>query len=184
MWKLWLNTHKTETILFSKRCSPSSGPYSNPVHPWALAIRFLGLVLDSKLLFTRHLYTVANKATGVFCNIFSHLSWDSVLSHSNKLTLYKILIQSILISTASVWSSTCSSSYLRSYSSKCLWVISNHLRCTPTSHLCNTVNIVPIPIIIHWLTAKFFAQCPSHLNPLVSQIGNYSPANLTNLQEI
>jgi len=103
--------------------SPPSRPCSNPVHPWALSICFRGLVLDSKLLFTRHLHTVASKATGVFCNIFPLLSWDSVLSHSvlshsllshsNKLTLYKLLIQSILTYTAPVWSSTCSSNYLR-----------------------------------------------------------------------
>ena len=28
-------------------------------------------------------------------------------------------------------------------------------------------------------TATFFAHCPSHPKPLVHQIGNYAPANLT-----
>jgi len=64
--------------------------------PWASAMRYLGLVLDSKLLYARHLHTIANKATGVLCNIFSLLAQDPTLTQSNKLTLYKLLIRSIL----------------------------------------------------------------------------------------
>jgi hypothetical protein len=75
-----------------------------------------------------------------------------------------------------VWSSTCSSNYLRlpSYPVWCLRVIGNHPRRTPTSHMHNSRNIQPIPVIIHRLTDKFFAHCPSHPNPLVQQIGNYT----------
>jgi hypothetical protein len=74
------------------------GPYSNQYSfvPWASAVRYLGLVLDSKLLSTWHLYTVANKATGVFCNIFPLLAEHSALSQSNKLTLSELFIRSIL----------------------------------------------------------------------------------------
>jgi hypothetical protein len=52
---------------------------------------------------------------------------------------------------------------------------------TPTSHLHNSLNVQPIPVLIHRLTDKFFAHCPSHPNPLVQQIGNYALADLTNL---
>jgi hypothetical protein len=88
--------------------------------PCASAVRSLGLVLDSKHLFAWHLHTVTNKATGVFCNALPLR--DSALTQSNKLTLYKLLIRSVLIYTAPVWSSTCSSSYfiLQVIQSKCL----------------------------------------------------------------
>ena len=65
-----------------------------------MKIDYLGLVLDSKLLFTRHMHAVANKATGVFCNIFPLLFRYSQLTQSNKLTLYKLLIRSIHTYTA------------------------------------------------------------------------------------
>ena len=39
----------------------------------------------------------------------------------------------------------------------------------------------PISDIIHRLTAKFFAHCPSHPNPLVQQTGNYTLPDLTNI---
>jgi len=60
-----------------------------------------------------------------------------------------------------------------------LQVIGNHPRRTPTSQLHYIINIEPISIIIHRLTAKFFAHYTSHPNPLVQQIGNYTQAYLT-----
>jgi hypothetical protein len=42
-----------------------------------------------------------------------------------------------------------------------------------------TARIQPIRVLIHHLTDKFFAHCPSHPNPLVQQTGNYTLADLT-----
>jgi hypothetical protein len=113
--KLRLNTHKIETILFSKRLPPYPRPCSNPGHlvPWVWAVCCLGLLLDSKLRFTLYLRTITNKAKGLFCNIFPLVARDSAFTQSNKLTLYKLLIWSILTYTTPVWSSTSSSNYLR-----------------------------------------------------------------------
>src|SRR5215469_2493375 len=96
-------------------------------------------------------------------------SGDSALTLSNNVTLYKLLIRAILTYAAPVWSSTCSSSYLRLrvIQSKCLRAIGNHPRRTPTSHLHNSLNIEPIPVVIHRRTDKFFAHYPLHPNPLV-----------------
>ena len=141
--------------------SPPPGPYSNPVHPWALAIRFLGLVQTQNFSSSVTCILLPIKPQ-VYSVTYSSSSLEIQHSHSNKLTLYKLLIRSLLTYADPVWSSTCSSNYLR------LQVIQSK-------------NIVPFSITIHWLTAKFFAHCPSHLNPLVSQIGNYTLADLTNM---
>jgi hypothetical protein len=50
---------------------------------------------------------------------------------------------------------------------------------TKLTQLNDTRNIEPIPLVIHQLIAKPFAYCPSLRNPLVQQIGNYTPADLT-----
>jgi len=79
-WILRLNTHKTVTILFSKCCPPLPDPFQiqDTFVPWASAVRYLGLLLYLKLLFTCHFHTIANRATGVFCNIFSsHLRFST-----------------------------------------------------------------------------------------------------------
>jgi hypothetical protein len=67
------------------------------------------------------------------------------------------------------------------YPVKCLRVIGNHPRRTPTSHLNNSLKIEPIPFLIHRLTDKFFAHCPSHPKPPVQQVRNYTLADRTNL---
>jgi len=77
-WKIRLKNHKNEAILFSKRRPTLPGPNQFPdtFGLWASAVPYLVLVLDSKLHFTRHLHTLANKATGLFCNIFPLLARD------------------------------------------------------------------------------------------------------------
>ena len=97
----------------------------------------------------------------------------SALTQSNNLTLNKLFIRSILTYAAPVRSSTCSSIYLRLQviQSKCLRVIGNHPRRTPTSHLHCTLNTEPIPVVIQRPTAKLFAHCPSHPNPQSNKQG-------------
>jgi hypothetical protein len=90
--KLRVNVNKTEAILFAKR-RPAAPPLSQFQHtaiPWSPHIRYLSLVLDYKLLFTKHLHTVTCKATGAFLQLFPLLARDSTLPIPNKLTLYKL----------------------------------------------------------------------------------------------
>jgi len=157
LWKLRLNTHKTETILFSKRRPPSRNLFKSRNLCALCPDSPLGLTPDSKLLFTRHLHTVANKATVVFCNIFFLFVRDSTLSRSNNLTIYKLLFRS-----ASVCISTCSSNYLRLQviQPKCLRVIGSHSKRILTSHLHNTLNIEPFSDFILRLTADFLLTAP------------------------
>ena len=107
-------------------------------------------------------------------------------NHCHRTTAHlqlEIYILYIINYTASVWNSTCSSIYLRLpvIQSKCLRVIGNHPRLTPTSHLHNCLHVEPIPVLIHCLTDRFFAHRPLHPNSLVQQISNYTLADLTNL---
>lgn len=100
-WKLQLNTNRTETILFSKCCPSVLGllQIHDTFVPWASAVLYLGCLLDSKLLYIEHLHSIANRATAVLCNIFTLLAQDSALTKLMKLTLYKLLIWSILTYT-------------------------------------------------------------------------------------
>ena len=125
------------------------------------------------------LMPAARVAVNCFVASLSKSSTNKVPSPSQK-TLAITLRQK---SAPWIISPTCSSSYPRLHviQSKCLRVIGNHPRCTPTSHLHNCLNIEPIPVPIHRLTDKFFAHCSLHPNPLVQHIGNYTLADLTNL---
>jgi hypothetical protein len=139
---------KFETILSTKR-RPAAPPLSQFQHtatPWSPHIRYLGLVLDSKLLFTKHLHTATCKATGAFLQLFSLLARDSTLSIPNKLTLYKLCIRPILTYAAPVWSNTSSYNYrrLQILQSKCLRVIGKFPRRTPIPRLYTTLTVTPV----------------------------------------
>jgi len=97
-WKLCVNINKTEAILFTKHCPAIPIPlqFQHTAIPWSPHIRYLGLVLDSKLLFTKHVHSIIHKATGTFLKLFPLLARDSTLSLPNKLTLYKLLIRPVL----------------------------------------------------------------------------------------
>jgi hypothetical protein len=177
-----VNVNKTDAILFTKR-RPAAPPISQFQHtaiPCSPHIRYLGLVLDSKLLFTKHLHTVTRKATGAFHQLFPLLARDSTLSIPNKLTLYKLCILPILTYADPVWSNTSSYNYrrLQISQSKCLRVTGNFPRRTPTPRLHTTLNVTPIREFIYHLTANVFDRCSAHPNPLGRSIGNYSLAAL------
>ena len=115
---------------------------------WATADRSLGLVLDSELLCSRHLHTVANKVTGGWCNIFLLLAPDPMFTQSNRLTLYKLLIWPALTHAAPVCSSTRPSNYLTLHviQSKRLGVIGNHPRRTPLPTYTTLYTLSPSPL--------------------------------------
>jgi hypothetical protein len=122
--KLHVNINKTEAILFTKRrpAIPNPLQFQHTNIPWNPHIRYLGLVLDSRLLITKHLHSVTHKATGTFLKLFPLLARNSTLSPHNKLTLYKLLICPVLTYAAPVWSNTSSTNYrqLQILQSKCL----------------------------------------------------------------
>jgi len=112
-----------------------------------------------------------------------------VEKHCFRLIFEFLCTVQLFVDIWTVWRSTCSSNYLKlqAIQSKRLRVIGNHTRRTPTSYLHNILtlilltwriwwapnnasrwqmgfnsafNIEPIRVIIHRLTAKFFAHCP------------------------
>ena len=80
-WKLPVNIHKTEAILFTRRRPVPLAPFhfQRIRILWNPQVRYLGLLLDSKLLFTRHLTSVIHKDTGIILQIFPLLARDSTL---------------------------------------------------------------------------------------------------------
>ena len=122
-WKLQVNTHKTQAILFTKRRPTAPEPlrFNHSTINWSSPVRYLGLILDSKLLFTKHITSVSHRVSSTLLRLFPLLARNSTLTHSNKLLLYKQIIRAIL-TYAAVWSNTSSHNYHRIQvsQSKCL----------------------------------------------------------------
>ena len=112
---------KTQTVLFSKDHPHLPDPtqtddtlVSKASHKLYLSLRLCYVNLSTQ-------------STGVLHRVFPLLTRDSTLWQKIKLTLHKLLIQSILIYTIPVWRSTCDSSYRKHkiVQNKSLQVIGN-----------------------------------------------------------
>ena len=99
---------------------------------------------------------------------------------SDKLTLFKLFIRSILTYAAPFWNNPSfhNHRHLQISQSKCLRVIGDYPRRTPIPYLHTSLNIPPILNFIHHLTDIFFSRCLLHPNPLIQSIGNYTLADL------
>ena len=113
---------------FSPNAVPPPVHFQHTIIPWRSYVRYLGVTLDSKLLYTQHITSVTHPASGTLLRLFPLLAHNSTLSLSNKLILYKLIICSILVYAAPVWSNTSLHNYrrLQVSQSKCLRVIGNY----------------------------------------------------------
>ena len=158
-----------QKILFSKR-RPS---FAEPVQlagtfvPWAFDVRYLDLLLDSKLLYNKYLRTVTKTAKGVFCHVFPVLAQESTLSQKTQTTLCKSPVRSIMTYVAPCWSSTCDSNYLKFQvvENRCWREAGHYPTGTLMSHLHETLKEEPIQNFIHQLTLNFFFTVHHILTP-------------------
>jgi hypothetical protein len=90
-WKLRVNVHKTEIILFTCRrpATPAPFRFQHAVIPWTFQVRYLGLVLDPILLFTKHLASVVHKPSGILLQLFPLLARDSTLTFWHRNLAFK-----------------------------------------------------------------------------------------------
>jgi hypothetical protein len=153
--------------------------FQNAIIPWSNTVKYLGL-LDSKLLFTKHLRTVLHKAMCTFLKIFLLLARDSPLTIPNKILPYKLLLRSMITYAAPVWSSTSLTNYrhLQVCQSKYLRVIEDFPRRTLISYLHAHFQMIPIHHFINHLTDRFFVSCSAHSNPHIRNTGNYTLEDL------
>ena len=89
-------------------------------------------------------------------------------------------LYTVTIRHYTVWSNTSQSNYrhIQILQSKCLRIVGDYPRRTPIHYLHSTLSLEYIHTFIYRLTEKFFQQCTTHSNPLISQIENYSLPDL------
>ena len=132
-WRFEVNPEKSVAVLFPrKRYETVSTIYlqGKPI-PWESKVKYLGVVLDSKLSFRPHITYVRNKATYVMNRLYPLICKRSKMSLRNKLTLYKTCIRPVMTYACVVFSHTkidllqrVQNKFLR-MASGCPWYVSN-----------------------------------------------------------
>ncbi|GFW77375.1 uncharacterized protein TNCV_2497681 [Trichonephila clavipes] len=80
VWKIALNTSKTEAVFFSQRVPPPEITLQNQRIPWSHHTKYLGVYLDKTLTFRQHITQIRTKFKNVTHKYYSLICRKSKLS--------------------------------------------------------------------------------------------------------
>jgi len=129
LWKITLNPTKTEIMIFTKKFKDSKifqpikvfGHNTHPTH----SVKYLGVYLDSKLTFKKHINETLRKAYAVQKKLYPLMAKNSSLTQANKKLIYTMILRPILVYAAPAWCSAAPTNIksIQTYQNKCLRLI-------------------------------------------------------------
>ncbi|GFT85270.1 putative RNA-directed DNA polymerase from transposon BS [Trichonephila clavipes] len=104
-WKIKVNAPKSACLLFTRQWCIGNLPHVNifnqPV-PWVTEYKYLGLILDTKLNFSKHIRFGHQKAAGMRSTLNHLISPKSKLALRRKVLLYKAILRPIMLYASSI----------------------------------------------------------------------------------
>ncbi|GBM35959.1 RNA-directed DNA polymerase from mobile element jockey [Araneus ventricosus] len=108
-WKIKVNPNKCACLLFTKKPLVPSLPnlqiFGQPV-PRVYQYKYLGIILDPKLSFNKHISDALTKAKYTSQKLASLVARWSTLPIKHKLLLYKAIIRPAMMYGSQVWGAT------------------------------------------------------------------------------
>ncbi|GFW34830.1 RNA-directed DNA polymerase from mobile element jockey [Trichonephila clavipes] len=96
VWKIALNSSKTEAVFFSKRQPPPEITLQNQRIPWSQHTKYLGVIIDKTLTFRQHITYIRDKFKNTTRKLYSLICRKSKLSRHNKLLIYTLILKPLL----------------------------------------------------------------------------------------
>lgn len=165
-WKIMINPLKSQSIFFTRRRKSCFVPQTkikiNGLEvEWETTVRYLGVVLDNKLLFNAHISYVINRLNLTTKTLYAFINRKSKLNIENKLLIFKVVFHSILFYAAPAWHNTseCHIKRLQVSQNKILKMMYNLPNYYSTLRLHSLHNIPFVKDKIHFITNKFFNKC-------------------------
>jgi hypothetical protein len=185
-WKIRLNSLKTESILFTKSLIMQREKENHKISfngeslEWLPWVKYLGVVLDSKLLLSKNIENNVAKAGKVMKVLFPLLKKNSCLPLKPKLTLYRSYIRPILTYACPVFANAAKThlNKLQVLQNKNLRMVLNAPFRTRIKTLHKKANMPTISEFITKLTEKFYVRASGSTNRLVRRLGDYSQRTL------
>jgi Reverse transcriptase (RNA-dependent DNA polymerase) len=179
-WKIKINESKSKSIFFTKRRTTRFLPHrqlqlNNHKISWSDSIKYLGIELDKKLIFSKHVQNTKLKTLKYIKILYPFINRKSKLNYNNKLLIFKNIFHPILLYASPVWGN-CANIHLRTLQTtqnKILKLILNKPFYYKTSKLHSKTNIQLIKDIISKRTNTFISKCNQSNNPLISNINNF-----------
>ena len=176
-WKIKLNESKTNSAFFTRRTAqkwlPSEGiTVRDSKIVWSNSIKYLGSTLDKTLTFKTNTDLISDKAHMYLGMLYPIINRKSKLSSSNKLLIFRAIIQSILLNACPVWGN-CAYHHiekLQIIQNKCLKIILNLPRYHSTYDLHHRANIPKLSQQISKINLNFRAKLARSENPLINNL--------------
>lgn len=178
-WNIRLNGEKTQAIYFTRKRKDCFIPQrkirsGNNELLWEEKVKYLGVILDTRITFKHHVSYIVDKFKRSIRILYPFINRKSQLSLGNKLIIFKVIFQSILLYAAPVWNgmANCHVKRLQIEQNKLLKMIYNLPRYFSTSRLHDFDNILLVIDRANCLTNSFEIKCQtseySHLNDLLA----------------
>lgn len=178
-WKIKVNTGKTQAILFPYNKSPKRNPTTpisigNAEIPFDDHVKYLGVILDKKLTYRKHLESAAEKATKCSRALYGLLCWRSALNPKNKLIIYKTIIRPILLYGCQVWNDSAKTNLkmLQVIQNKNLKIIFNLPMRFSTLELHTIHEQQLISDVIEQQNRTFIDKCRNSVYELIQELSN------------
>ena len=181
-WRTKKNTNKCSTTLFSKRRShfrvaPSPLKIFHTNINWTNQINYLGVILDSKLIYRAHINRSLCKANYRLRQLNPIFNKSSPININLALTIYKSLIRSILTYAAPAWGYAAKThiNKLQLFQNKVLRIITKLPRVTPIDTLHEQTGIETIQTHVSRIATKLYLKSQLSDNSQIRQLGQYNP---------
>lgn len=176
-WKIKVNPAKTQAIFFTRRRSQMYLPQSEVTVlgqsvPWSDEVKYLGLTLDKKIKFDKHIAASLDKCANLTKMLYPLVCRRSRLNSTNKILLYKLVFRPILTYGFPAWHS-CAQTHkkkLQTRQNKLLKMMLDLDFNHPTEDLHDLANTELIDEWTSRLLERFWIRCSMSENPLITNI--------------
>lgn len=183
-WRLKLNPLKTEAVFFTRRRAARAFPrrtikLQNHELTWQQSAKYLGVTLDQKLTFKRHIENSIEKSGKVVKILYSLLSRKSKLEAVNKVLLYKTSIRPIMLYASTAWNN-CAETHIRRiqvFQNRILKMCHNLPHYHPTHDLHQLTGTELIRDFMTRIHENFMMRCHFSDNPLINDLTSEIPVS-------
>lgn len=175
-WKIKINPAKTKAIVFPYNKSPKRIPhrniqYDNEEIPILNNVKYLGVILDKKLNFSKHIDETAKKCSKVLKSLWPLISHRSTLNLKNKNLIFKSVIRPILTFACPIWYKAAKTHIkkLQIIQNKCLKIIYKKRWRYPTLLLHSRSGYEKIQEFMYRLSQNYYNNNRHSTYPLIRE---------------
>lgn len=179
-WAITVNPDKSAAVYFHPTRLSSLKKqvklHGQPI-PWASSTKYLGVTLDKRLNFSKHIQIVRNRAAFFLGRLAPLIGSRSKMSLRNKVTIYKTCIRPVMTYASAAFA------HASPFDLEKLQIIQNRFirRAVGASWFMRNADLhcdLELPSIIQFIkhsSRRYFDSAAHHPNPLVVEASNYSP---------